>query len=387
MGQLVSFVFLFLSLSPCCRAVLLPQVAPSSIRLEEAWLPWTAWAGRQRRNHLFGDLAGSNVLDWVTSPSLNLTYWHRQSTSCIWKIILYFKLELKTLKANLCWLEHPKIPVSLLLFQVGSSCPCLLLSSSMEKGHLLLQIPLQTETTKPQVAASMPFSTDAYWPNWQAAGPGCPGHLLLRPRTASSWLLPCREHGWWPKHWIPSFHQLHFLHCRRFEAVSEQRCGTEAPRPSLMFPSEPYQNEWHAPAENLPSLRFLVTHFLLFSPSLRNWDRLKLPTHYGKNIRFYKPRKESQGEQVQGGGGRDKYVTLSLFFLLLFFLSTIPWFSTWCLVYQHYFCLFIILWSVPMLVMATTSEQTYDEIKIKRREKRWEKSLLSWSDFHTDLQK
>lgn len=64
---MVSFVFLFLSLSPCCRAVLLPQAAARSIRLEEAvvkaWLPWTAWVGGQRRNHLFGDLAGSNVLD------------------------------------------------------------------------------------------------------------------------------------------------------------------------------------------------------------------------------------------------------------------------------------------------------------------------------------
>lgn len=216
--------------------------------------------------------------------------------------------------------------------------------------------------------------------------PACPEHLLLRPRTASSWLLPCREQGWWPKHWISSPHQLHLLHCKRFEAVSEQRGGTEELRASLMFPHEPYQNEWHTPAENLPSLRFLVTHFLLFSPSLRNWDRLKLPTHYGKNIRFYKPRKEGRGEQVQGGGGREKYVTLSLFFLLLF-LTTIPWFSTRCLVYQHYFCLFIILWSVSMLVMATTSKQTHDEIKIKRREKRWGYRLLSWSDFYTDLQK
>lgn len=127
-----------LSLFPQARAAASRQTAPSS-NCEEAtvvklWLSWPAWVGRRRRNHLFRNRVDSEVIAWVTSPPLNFTYWHGWSASCSWRIILHFKLELKTFKANLCWLEHLKNPVPPLLFQAVSSCSHLHVSS-MEKNQ------------------------------------------------------------------------------------------------------------------------------------------------------------------------------------------------------------------------------------------------------------
>lgn len=138
---------------------------------------------RRRRNHLFRNWADSEAIAWVTSPPLNFIYWHGWSASCSWRIILHFKPELRTFKANLCWLEHFKIPVPPLLFQAVSSCSHLHFSS-MEKTTLVLQIPLQTETAQPRVPASMPFSADTHQPNWQPC----------LPSLSSSMLLPRREH-------------------------------------------------------------------------------------------------------------------------------------------------------------------------------------------------